>query len=58
MELAHPNELCYMHIELHAYRTAFPYFKYKPLSFVYVEIGTNRRVPTTRSMALPNQLPH
>jgi hypothetical protein len=34
-------------LELQAYQIAFPHFKYKPLSFVLVEIGTSNRAPTT-----------
>jgi hypothetical protein len=49
MELAHFNEQSYQ-FELQAYKIAFPYFKYKPLSFVFVEIGTNSKVPTLPSM--------
>jgi hypothetical protein len=52
MELAHFNEQSYQ-LELHAYQTAFPYFKYEPPSFVFVEIGTNSKVPTMPSMVQP-----
>jgi hypothetical protein len=45
MELACFNEQGYQ-FELHAYQTAFLDFKYKPHSFVFVEIRTNNRVPT------------
>jgi hypothetical protein len=43
MELAHFDEQNYQ-LELHAYRTTFPDFKYEPPSFVFVEIGTTSRV--------------
>ncbi len=45
MELAHFNEQGYQ-LELHAYRIVFPNFKYKPSSFISMEIGTNIKVPT------------
>jgi hypothetical protein len=61
MELAHSNEHNYQ-LELHAYQTTFPHFKYEPPSFVYVEIGISSKVPTTPSMVQPvtitNQLVH
>ncbi len=43
MELACSDEQNYQ-LELHAYQIVFPDFKYKPPSFVYVEIGTNSKV--------------
>jgi hypothetical protein len=49
MELAHFDEQSYQ-LELQAYRTTFPDFKYKPLNFISMEIGTNSRVQTTPSM--------
>jgi hypothetical protein len=49
MELTCSDEQSYQP-KLQAYQTVFPNFKYKPSSFVYVEIGTNSRVPTTSSM--------
>jgi hypothetical protein len=52
MELAPSNEQGYQ-LEMQAYQTIFLNFKYKPLSFVYVEIRTSRRVPTTPSMVQP-----
>ncbi len=61
MELAHSDEHNYQ-LELHAYQTTFPHFKYEPPSFVYVEIGISSKVPTTPSMVQPvtitNQLVH
>jgi hypothetical protein len=52
MELVRSNEQSYK-LELHTYRTAFPDFKYKPLSFVSMEIGTNSRVPITPFVVQP-----
>ncbi len=52
MELACFDEQSYQ-LELHAYQTAFLDFKYEPPSFVYVEIGTNNKVPTMPSMVQP-----
>jgi hypothetical protein len=49
MELAHSDEQSYQ-LELHTHRTAFLDFKYEPPNFVYVEIKTNSKVPTTPSM--------
>jgi hypothetical protein len=46
MELVRFNEQSYQ-LELHAYRTTFPNFKYKPPSFVYVEIGISNRALAT-----------
>jgi hypothetical protein len=46
MELAHFNEHSYQ-LELQAYQTAFHDFKYEPLSFVSMEIGTSSKVPIT-----------
>jgi hypothetical protein len=43
MELAHSDEQSYQ-LELHAYQTTFPNFKYEPPNFVFVEIGTNNKV--------------
>jgi hypothetical protein len=34
-------------LELQAYPTTFPNFKYKPHSFVFVEIRSNSKTPTT-----------
>jgi hypothetical protein len=45
MELVHSDEQSYQ-LNLQAYQIVFPDFKYKPSSFVFVEIGTNSRVPT------------
>jgi hypothetical protein len=36
-----------------AYRATFPNFKYKPLSFIFVEIGTNSKTLATPSMVQP-----
>ncbi len=49
IELAHSGEQSYQ-LELQAYQIAFLDFKYKPLSFVFVEIGTSNKVPATWSM--------
>jgi len=49
MELAHSNEQSYQ-LKLLAHKTVFPDFKYEPLSFMFVEIGTNNRVPAMPSM--------
>jgi len=46
MELAHSNEHKYQ-LELESYEIVFLDFKYKHLSFVFVEIGTKSRIPTT-----------
>jgi hypothetical protein len=46
MELARSYEQNYQ-LELHAYWTAFLDFKYEPLNFVYVEIGTSNKVLVT-----------
>jgi hypothetical protein len=47
-------------LELHAYIIIFLDFKYKPLSFVSMEIGTNKRVPIIHLWynLLLNQLVH
>jgi hypothetical protein len=52
MELAHSNEQSYQ-LKLQAYKITFSNFKYEPLSFVFVEIGTSRRVPSTPTMVQP-----
>jgi hypothetical protein len=52
MELAHSDEQNYQP-ELHAYQTTFLDFKYEPPNFVYVEIGTNNKVPTMPCMVQP-----
>jgi hypothetical protein len=52
MELAHSNEQSYQR-KLQAYKIAFPNFKYKPMSFMSMEIGTNSRVPTMPSVVQP-----
>jgi hypothetical protein len=61
MELARFDEQSYQ-LELHAYWTTFPNFKYEPFSFVFVEIITNNKTPTTPSMvqhvAITNYLTH
>jgi hypothetical protein len=49
MELACSNEQSYQ-LELHAYPITFLDFKYEPPNFVFVEIETNSKVPTTPSM--------
>ncbi len=46
MELAHSDEHNYQ-LELHAYQIAFLDFKYKPLTFVSMEIGTSNKVLAT-----------
>jgi hypothetical protein len=52
MELVRSHEQSYQ-LELYAYQTAFPNFKYKPPSFVYVEIRTSSRVLAMPSMVQP-----
>ncbi len=52
MELVHSNEQNYQ-LELQAYQIDFPNFKYKPPSFIFVEIGTSSRVPTTPFVVQP-----
>jgi len=52
MELVRYNEQSYK-FELEAYQNAFPNFKYEPISFMYVEIGTSRKVPTMPSVVQP-----
>jgi hypothetical protein len=52
MELVHFHGQSFQ-LKLYTHQTVFPNFKYKPPSFVYVEIGTNSRVPTTPSMVQP-----
>jgi len=49
MEPAHFDKKNYQ-LKLHTYRTTFLDFKYGPLSFVYVKIGTSSRVLTMSSM--------
>jgi hypothetical protein len=49
MELVCSYEQSYQ-LEVQAYQTTFPDFKYEPPSFVFVEIGTNNRVLVTPSM--------
>jgi len=44
MELVRSKEQSYQ-LELHTYRIVFPNFKYKPLSFVSIEIIINSKVP-------------
>ncbi len=46
MELARSDEQNYQ-LELRAYWIIFPDFKYEPPSFIFVDIGTSRRAPTT-----------
>jgi hypothetical protein len=46
MELARSNEQSYQ-LELQSYQISFLDFKYKPLSFVFVEIRTKNKIPTT-----------
>jgi hypothetical protein len=52
MELVHSDEQSYQ-LELQAYYTAFPDFKYETPSFVSMEIGTNSNVATMPSMVQP-----
>jgi hypothetical protein len=52
MELACSDEHSYQ-LELQAYQIIFPNFKYEPLSFVSMEIGTNNRVLTTPFVVQP-----
>jgi hypothetical protein len=52
MELACFNEES-CQLELQAYRTAFLDFKYKPLSFVSMEIGASSKVLSTPSLVQP-----
>ncbi len=52
MELACSNEQNYQ-LELHAYQTTFSDFKYKPPNFIFVEIGTSSRVPSTLFVVQP-----
>jgi hypothetical protein len=52
MELAYSDEQNYQ-LELYAYRTSFPNFKYKPPSFMFVEIGISSKVLVTPSMVQP-----
>jgi len=49
MELAHSDEQTYQ-LELHAYLTTFPDFKYEPSNFVSLEIGTRSKVLETPFM--------
>jgi hypothetical protein len=49
MELTHFDECSYQ-LELQMYQIAFLDFKYEPPNFIYVEIGTSNRTPTTPSM--------
>jgi hypothetical protein len=46
MELTCFDEQSYQ-LELQAYQTAFPDFKYEPPSFVFVEIGTSSKILAT-----------
>jgi len=55
MEPAHFDKQNYQP-ELHTYRTTFLDFKYGPLSFVYVKIGTSSKVLTMSSMVQPNAI--
>jgi hypothetical protein len=52
MELAHFDEQS-CQLELHTYQTTFHDFKYKPLNFVYVEIGTDNKVLATPFVVQP-----
>jgi hypothetical protein len=52
MELVHSNEQNYQ-LELHTYWTTFHDFKYIPLSFVFVEIGTSMKVLATPFVVQP-----
>jgi len=52
MEPAHFDKKNYQ-LKLHTYRTTFLDFKYGPLSFVYVKIGTSSKVLTMSSMVQP-----
>jgi hypothetical protein len=52
MKLAHFDEQSYQ-LELQAYQISFLDFKYKPLSFVSMEVGTNNKVPATPFMVEP-----
>ncbi len=52
MELAHFDEQRYL-LKLQSYHTTFSHFKYEPSSFMYVEIGTNSRVPTMPYVVQP-----
>jgi len=52
MELAHFDEESYQ-LELHAYQTIFLDFKYKPLNFVFVEIGISNKVLVTPFLVQP-----
>jgi len=52
MELARYNEQSYK-FELQAYQTAFLNFKYKPSTFMFVEIWTSNKVPAMPSMVQP-----
>jgi hypothetical protein len=49
MELARFDEQSYQ-LELQAYQTTFPSLKYKPPSFVSMEIGISNKIPTTPSV--------
>jgi hypothetical protein len=52
MELARSDEQSYQ-LEPHAYQIAFLNFKYKPPSFIFVEIGTDNKVPTMPFVVQP-----
>jgi hypothetical protein len=52
MELAHFDEQSYL-LKLQAYQTVFHDFKYEPPSFVFMEIGTSSKVPTTPFVVQP-----
>jgi hypothetical protein len=49
MELTCFDEQSYQ-LELQAYQTVFPDFKYEPSSFVFVEIGTSSKILATSSV--------
>ncbi len=40
-------------MELQMYQTTFPNFKYEPLNFVSMKIGTNSRTTTTTPFVQP-----
>jgi adenylosuccinate synthase len=52
MELSRCNEQG-LQLELHAYRTTFLDFKYKPPSFVFAKNKTNSKILATPSMIQP-----
>jgi hypothetical protein len=49
MELTRSDEQSYQ-LELHAYQIIFLDFKYEPLNFIFVEIGTSSKVLASPSM--------